>query len=221
MTRRPAGDETRSDEQLLAEFVSGGEAAFEDLVRRYGRELFQFVSRFVRNGATAEDIVQETFVQVHQSAEGFDPDRRFRPWLFTIAANKARDHLRAKARKREVALSLPGGNEGDGEPISYLDFMSDKRASPGDALEEDEQRQIVRAIVSRMPDHLREVLVLGYYQRFPYREIAEVLAIPLGTVKSRLHAAVSHFGHAYRRELERRADRVNVGGRRRDRPGSG
>lgn len=208
VTNKPAGEDPISDERLLTEFIAGQDAAFEVLVGRYSRDLYQFVTRFVRNGATAEDVVQETFIQVHQSAAGFDTDRRFRPWLFTIAANKARDHLRAKGRKREVSLSVHSGKDAGDDAVSYLDFLFDASESPGDALEADELRRIVGRIVSELPDHLREVLVLGYYQRFPYKEIAEVLAIPLGTVKSRLHAAVSQFGVAYRRELERERRRV-------------
>lgn len=200
--RRQDGVGLSSDEQLLGQFLAGDEAAFTTLVQRYSSTLYQFVARFVRNTAAAEDVVQETFVQVHQSANGFDTDRRFRPWLFTIAANKARDHLRGRSRKREVSLSVQQGSSDDEESISYLDFFSDESNSPSDILEADEQQILVRKIVSQMPDHLREVLVLGYYQRFPYKEIAEVLAIPLGTVKSRLHAAVSHFATVYQRELE-------------------
>jgi len=201
--KRQEGEGPHPDGELLTAFLAGDEAAFTTLVRRYSHELYQFVVRFVRNSASAEDVVQETFVQVHQSAAGFDPTRRFRPWLFTIAANKARDHLRARGRKREVSLTVGQQTSEEQGGASYLDFLADDTPSPGDILEGDEQRVVVRRIVSQMPDHLREILVLGYYQRFPYREIAEVLSIPVGTVKSRLHAAVSYFADAYKRELAR------------------
>ncbi len=204
MDHRPEGEREPSDEQVLADFLAGSEAAFALLVRRYSRDLFQFVARFVRNTAAAEDVVQETFVQVHQSAEGFDASRRFRPWLFTIAANKARDHLRGKARKKEVSLAPGASATGDDGQMTYLDMLPDTSQSPSASLETDEERQIVRGIVDKMPAHLREVLELGYYQRFPYKEIADILGIPLGTVKSRLHAAVSHFANAWQRETERR-----------------
>jgi len=200
--KRPGSEEEVSDERLLAEFLSGGASAFSFLVARHANDLHQFVGRFLQNSAAAEDIVQETFIQVHQSAAGFDPGRRFRPWLFTIAANKARDYLRSRMRKREVPLAMNGGLSGSDETISYLDFTADEVDSPAEIIEAQEERAIVREVVSRMPSHLREVLVLGYYQRFPYREIAEIIGIPLGTVKSRLHAAVSHFAAAYRRETE-------------------
>lgn len=206
MSKRPDPEERVSDEQLLADFLAGHEDAFTSLVGRYSHELFQFVARFVRNAAVAEDVVQESFIQVHQSGAGFDPQRRFRPWLFTIAANKARDHLRGRSRKREVSLSFNQGASESNEELNYLHFLSGEDEAPDRRLEQAEEQEIVKRIVSKMPDHLREVLVLGYYQRMPYKEIAEVLNIPLGTVKSRLHAAVNHFAEVYRREVERGSD---------------
>jgi len=195
--RQPEGGASVSDERLLARTLAGDEAAFRALVERYSGELFQFVVRFTRSAAVAEDVVQETFLQVYQSAASFDPKRSFRPWLFAIAANKARDQLRTTARRREVAASGGSGSREEQE-VSLLDFLSAETAWPGDAMETDEQREVVRGIVSRMPDNLREVLVMGYYHHFPYKDIAEMLGIPLGTVKSRLHAAVSCFAEAYK-----------------------
>ena len=197
MERRPEGGKTVNDERLLAKSMAGDRAAFRLLVERYSGEVFQFVLRFTRSAAVAEDVVQETFLQVYQSAGSFDPKRSFRPWLFAIAANKARDQLRSSSRRREVALSAGGGSR-DEQEVSLLDFLSAETASPGEAMEVNEQREVVRGIVSRMPDNLREVLVMGYYHHFPYKDIAEMLGIPLGTVKSRLHAAVSYFAEAYK-----------------------
>jgi RNA polymerase sigma-70 factor, ECF subfamily len=198
---RPDRTELASDERLLADSLAGNDAAFRTLVDRYNQEVFQFVARFTRNATAADDVVQETFLQVYQSAGSFDPGRSFRPWLFAIAANKARDYLRSSARKKEVALSA-GSASGTGDEVTLLDFLSNETLPPSELLEADEQRDLVREIVSRMPDNLREVLVLGYYHHFAYKEIAEVLSVPLGTVKSRLHAAVSYFADAYKRRLK-------------------
>ena len=194
------------DEALLREFLAGDEEAFAALVRRHSLDLFTFVARFIRNPAAAEDVVQDTFVQVYQSAGGFDLSRRFRPWLYTIAANKARDHLRERTRRREVPVSGSSDVDGVGQ-VSYLDFLADDAVAPGKALERGEQRDLVRGIVASMPPHLREILVLGYYQRIPYKEIAEILSIPLGTVKSRLHAAVAAFAEAYKKMERDRQER--------------
>lgn len=202
--RRPDEAESASDERLLARSLAGDEAAFRTLVRRYNEEVFQFVARFTRNAAAADDVVQETFLQVYQAAGSFDPARSFRPWLFAIAANKARDYLRSSVRRREVGL-MASSPSGAGEDLTLLDFLSGTTPPPEESLEADELRDLVRGVVSRMPDNLREVLVLGYFHHFPYKEMAEILAIPLGTVKSRLHAAVSCFADAYKRMVEERS----------------
>lgn len=192
-----------TDEELLADYLAGQPEGFELLVRRHSPELFRFLVRFTGSASTAEDIVQETFLQVHLSAESFDRTRRLKPWLFTIAANKARDMLRSRARRPEVPLDAHlGAAEEEGQ--RFLDFLADSAVSPTAGLEKEEERDFVRVILERMPGHLREVLLLSYYHRFPYKEIADILGIPLGTVKSRLHAAVTYFGQAYRAATKER-----------------
>src|SRR6476469_6095528 len=100
-------DRVVTDEQLLADYARGGpesSRAFAELIRRYQQELYAFLCRYVSDSAAAEDLFQETFIQVHRNAGSFDPERRFRPWLFTIAANKARDHLRSIGRHATQSL---------------------------------------------------------------------------------------------------------------------
>jgi RNA polymerase sigma-70 factor (ECF subfamily) len=146
----------------------------------------------------AEDVFQESFLQVHLSADQFDPERRFKPWLFTIAANKARDHLRSQARRATSPLqaTIDAGDEESGE---YIDLMASQIPAPSGRMEEQELRGQVRAAVDSMPDNLREVLLLSYFHQFPYRQISEILHVPLGTVKSRLHAAVACFADRWRK----------------------
>ncbi|MFQ5495354.1 MAG: RNA polymerase sigma factor [Phycisphaerae bacterium] len=186
-----------TDEQLLQEFLAGKASSFELLVRRYTQELYQFVFRFTGTSVAAEDVVQETLLQVHHSAAQFDASRRLKPWVFTIAANKARDHLRRQSRRREVPFDAPvGGSEESGQ--RFIDLLGSEESPPEEELELDERRRLVRTVMATMPEQLREVLILAYYHRFPYKEIASVVGIPLGTVKSRLHAAVLYFGRRYR-----------------------
>ena len=89
---------------------------------RYQRELYHFLMRFLGNRASAEDVFQETFLQVHQSADQFDPQRRFRPWLFTIAANKARDLIRSQSRRPTNPLQATI-SPGDSESGEFIDLM--------------------------------------------------------------------------------------------------
>lgn len=186
-----------TDEQLLALCRSGNEPAFAQLMERYRLELFHFLFRFAGNRAAAEDLFQETFLQVYLSADTFDPERRFKPWLFTIAANKARDHLRRNSRRQTAALSAPIGTEGE-DGREFMDLLQADLPMPGEGLERAETEELVRQVMAQMPDHLREVLVLAYFQQFSYKEIAEMVSVPLGTVKSRLHAAVAAFAQLWK-----------------------
>jgi RNA polymerase sigma-70 factor (ECF subfamily) len=184
--------EKPTDEQLLEQYRGGDRASFRALVDRYQRELFHFLVRFLGNRAAAEDIFQETFLQIHQSAGDFDVERRFRPWLFTIAANKARDLMRSQQRHPATPLQAtisPGAEEG----AQFLDFMSAEGDLPGDAMERQELAKRVRSTVMELPVNLREILLLSYFNQFPYAQISDILGIPLGTVKSRLHTAVAEF----------------------------
>jgi RNA polymerase sigma-70 factor (ECF subfamily) len=193
----PDGAGKVADEQLLAAHRNGDREAFASLVRRYERELYLFLVRFLGDRASAEDVFQEAFLQVHQSAEQFDSSKRFRPWLFTIAANKARDLMRSQARRPTSPLqaSISPGDEDSGE---YIDLMRAAADLPDEPLQRQELQHQVQRTVAAMPGHLREILLLSYFHGFAYKQISEILDIPLGTVKSRLHAAVAFFAEKWR-----------------------
>lgn len=188
----------RSDEQLVLAYRRGDRSSFAALIARYERELFHFLVRFMGDRAAAEDMFQETFLQVHQSAAGFDTDRRFRPWLFTIAANKARDMMRSNARRAMSPLQASIGRGSDDDGGEFIDLMQSDSPPPDDPLLRQELQARVQSTVMGMPPHLREILLLSYFHQFPYKQIGEILDIPLGTVKSRLHAAVAHFANQWR-----------------------
>lgn len=193
-------DRVVTDEQLLSDYAQGGEAgsrAFAELIRRYQQELFAFLYRYVSDSAAAEDLFQETFIQVHRSASSFDSERRFRPWLFTIAANKARDHLRSTGRHATHSLDNVAGHAGD-DAATFLDLMDSGMAPAPVDLQHDEEVAAVHAVLSQIPPHYREVLVMSYFHGFAYKEMADMLHIPLGTIKSRLHAALAAFAKAYK-----------------------
>lgn len=187
-----------SDEQLLEAYQSGDQQAFITLMRRYEKPLFNFLVRFTGKSSWAEDVFQDTFLQVHLSADSFETSRRFRPWLYTIAANKARDMMRRQARR--PAVQLTGTEDGDGADVSLWDVLLRDDETPDAVLDRKLEQERVREVVAEMPDNLREILLLAYFQQLPYKEIAESLGIPLGTVKSRLHSAVALFAKRYGRE---------------------
>lgn len=196
--------DTRTDEELIGAYRTGDTAAFPILIQRYHDDLLRFLIRLTGSRATAEDAFQETFLQVHLSADAFDTNRRLKPWLFTIAANKARDALRKNSRRRALDLSAPingsggggsgsGGSGNDQGGRTFVDLLEIDIPPPSGRMEDEEQSQLVQQAVDALPWSLREILLLAYFQRMSYSQIAESLDIPLGTVKSRLHAAVAAF----------------------------
>ena len=188
-----------TDEQLLAQYTDGDQRAFAELIRRYQQELFAFLCRFVADAA-ADDLFQETFLQVHRNAGTFDADRRFRPWLFTIAANKARDHLRSVGRRTTQSLDSPASQNRDEGAATFLDLMDSGMAPPPVEIQRAEHIAAVQEVLAAMPVHYREVLVMSYFHGFAYKDMAEMLEIPLGTVKSRLHAALAAFAKLYKQK---------------------
>ncbi len=181
-----------SDADLLKSYGTGDEAAFREIVTRYKNGLYAFLSRFLSRRDLIDDVFQETFIQLFTSRDSFDYTRPLRPWLFTIVANKARDALRKWQRKS----AIPIGTIVDSEELSFGDVLnaitSDSRM-PSENLEKTENALRVEQIITNMPENLREILILAYYNRFSYKQMAEILSIPIGTVKSRLHTAVGRF----------------------------
>jgi RNA polymerase sigma-70 factor (ECF subfamily) len=185
------------DTELLRLHLDGDQEAFGVLVRRYRRELFNFLARFTGDHAMAEDVFQETFLQLHLSAGTFDLSRRLKPWLFTIAANKGRDAMRKTYRRQTAPLDAKiAGSES--QESTYADLMPSNIPPPDESLLNLETRQAVQRIIDDMPENLRTVLLMSYFNEFPYKEIAEILDVPLGTVKSRLHAAVQYFAKQWK-----------------------
>ena len=196
----PASDsiplEERSDEDLMRRYAEiGDHLAYEQLVRRYERELFNYLRHYLSNAEMAEDAFQATFLRVHVKCRDFDPARRFRPWLYTIATNRAIDVRRHYGRHRMISLNAAMHTDADGEPVGSLDeVLGCLEAEPSRQAERAEIHRQLRHAVHELPPPLRDVLLLVYYQGFKYREAAAILQIPVGTAKSRLHAAIARLG---------------------------
>jgi len=192
-----AGLKNLTDAELLARYSSGDEAAFREIVNRYKNSLYAFLKQFLNRRDLVEDVFQETFLQLFTSRDSFDPSRPLRPWLFTIAANKAKDAL----RKWQRTSAVPIGTIADSEDLSFTDVLNAIAADsriPSENLERTETALRVEQVVAKMPEHLREILILAYFNRFSYKQMAEILSIPIGTVKSRLHTAVGRFARDWK-----------------------
>lgn len=181
-----------TDEQLLLEYrQSGNRELFSQLVKRYERELFSYLCRFLGNPEMAEDAFQSAFLQVHLKCEQFEEGRRFRPWLYTIATNQAIDAQRRQKRHNVLSLDSSGRSSDDDEICRLVNLLESEESDPFDHAERNEKCESVRQTLSNLPESMTAVVQLVYYQGMKYREAAEVLDIPVGTVKSRLHAAIS------------------------------
>jgi len=170
------------DRKLIAECLKGRTAAYGELVRRYQDRLFNTVLRLVDNSDDALDVVQEAFLSAYQSLETFKGDAQFFTWMYRIAMNAA---ISLK-RKRRVVLSIESGSKGDLsiDPVDESTFNQ-----PGESLEkQEEEAQLQQALQRLSPDH-RAVLILKDIEGEKYETIAEIMEIPIGTVRSRLHRA--------------------------------
>jgi len=189
-----------TDAELLTRYTAGEEEAFRELVDRYKNSLYAFLRQFLNRHDLVEDVFQETFLQLFSSRDSFDKSRPLRPWLFTIAANKAKDALRKWQRTSAVQI----GTMADSQDLSFDDMLNTVTADdtmPYEELQKNETALRVGRIVEDMPDNLREILILAYFQRFSYKQMAEILGIPIGTVKSRLHTAVGRFAKEWKASI--------------------
>jgi RNA polymerase sigma-70 factor (ECF subfamily) len=186
-----------SDEQLLDRYrATGDREAFAHLVHRYERELYNYLYRYMGNAEMAEDAFQATFLQVHLKCDQFEAGRKVRPWLYAIATNKAIDAQRRNRRHRAASLYQINGRQDD-ELGSLMNLLSSSEPGPVDIVDFQESQRWIRKEIDSLPEHLRSVIGLVYFQGLKYREAAEALSIPVGTVKSRLHAAVLKLNEAW------------------------
>ncbi len=190
----------RSDEELLKLFRAGNASAFDALVHRYEGELFGYLNRYLRNRELAEDTFQTTFMTVYQKAETFEEGKRFKPWLYAIATNQAIDASRKRKRRQTISLENEwDSGESSAKAGSLRDVLESNNEKPDSSAMMDEKKVQVRQAIDTLPENLRQVVLLAYFHEFKYQEISEVLEIPLGTVKSRLHAALEKFQQSWER----------------------
>jgi RNA polymerase sigma-70 factor, ECF subfamily len=188
----PAVGADLTDEQLLVRYrETGRREYFAALVQRYERELYSYLKRFLGHSEMAEDAFQACFLQVHLKALQFAGDRRFRPWLYAIATNQAIDAKRRSQRQRTVSLDTLFRSHDNEHESGPADWMVSSEPNPGAQTDRGEREEFVRRALGQLSEQMRLVIHLVYYQGLKYREAAEVMAVPVGTVKSRLHAAIA------------------------------
>lgn len=169
------------DRELVARALQGEEAAYRALVERHKRGLFSLIVRLVGDREEAEDLAQEVFVRAFRNLKRFDPGYSFSSWLLKIGQNLSIDTLRA--RKPPAEPFHERGEEGP--PLQ----ISDEVESPEKRAERLETREILGRAVAQLPPHYRAVIHLFHVQEKSYPEIAEILDLPMGTVKTHLYRA--------------------------------
>jgi RNA polymerase sigma-70 factor (ECF subfamily) len=186
----PEGPEwPRLTDQEVVLFARGGrEAAYRELVRRYERPVFALLYRMVRDRELAEDLAQETFVKALNAIESYRPEFKFSSWIFKIANNAAIDHL----RRRELdTLSLDGSPHAETPEAMQATALQigARQESPLDAVEARELGGAIEAAIGRLRPEYRSCILLRHVEGRAYEEIAEILDLPLGTVKTYIHRA--------------------------------
>ncbi|MGE0490337.1 MAG: RNA polymerase sigma factor [Vulcanimicrobiota bacterium] len=165
-----------SDENLMAEVVAGKLAALEPLIERYQNQLFAYAARVLNDREKAADVFQETFLRVFQKRHTYRLGAPFRPWLYRICLNLCRDEFRRQ--KRGASVDLEARQE-----------VRDPGPGPAERTFRQDLSQQVRSAVMGLPEKQQKVFLLVHYQGLSYPEVAEVLEIPVGTVKSRMFHA--------------------------------
>jgi RNA polymerase sigma-70 factor (ECF subfamily) len=180
-----------TDEELLQTYQqTGDEKLFAELVHRYEHDLFGYLRRYLGDAEMAEDAFQATFLQIHLKCDQYEPGRRVRPYLYAVATNQAIDAQRRNRRHRMV--SLDRGAVMDGEEVGKLaDLLVSAEPNPAARVTTEDCKGWLNQALRTLPDALQWTLQLVFFQGMKYREAAEILEVPVGTVKSRVNAAVA------------------------------
>jgi len=177
-----------TDEELIAEFQRDNETAFTILVSRHKDALTNFAFRFLNDWDDCNDVVQETFVRVFRNKHSYEPIAKFSTWLYTIASNLAKTHLRKRKLRRLVTFGSGRTRESD-----FVLELQDESSRADKRVESSIIQDLVGRALASLPTKYREVIVLRDVQELSYEEIAAVTGLNIGTVKSRINRARSQL----------------------------
>ena len=180
-------DAERDDTQLMIRLQNGQETALNELMALWQTPLFRFICRYVGDRDEALDLAQETFVRVYQNRQSYRPSARFSSWLFTIASNLCRNHLRWGRQHPTVSLARED-DAGDG-PADATDTLPSPNRGPSDCAERNDTARWVKESIQSLPHDLKTVVLLFEYEELSYEEIAGVLQCSPKAVETRLYRA--------------------------------
>ncbi|MCP4582721.1 MAG: RNA polymerase sigma factor [candidate division Zixibacteria bacterium] len=167
-----------SDKELFAKVAGDDEQAFTQFVERYKNRLFNFIVRIISEKEAAEDILQDTFLRVYNQRKNYSPDYALSTWVYTIALNLVRSELRKRKLRKYLSLDFL-------KDESDIELPDNKNLEPG------KLKPLLDKAVKALPEEYRTAFVLCDIDRLPYNEIAEIMRVPVGTVKSRINRARS------------------------------
>lgn len=203
---------TATDEQMMWRVKNDDDGeAFGQLVGKWQGSIQRLCVRMIGDMHRGEDLAQEAFTRLYSHRKDYQPAARFSTYLWRVAMNLCYDELRRQKRRPETPLQIQNAN---GEEFSYLDDHATNDRTPDAALEFQEQAELVRDALQKLPEHYRSVVVLRHYENLKFREIADVLDIPEGTVKSRMAEGLDilqqTLTRAFRAESKPRINRESL-----------
>ena len=176
-------DKLIDDEMLVAQFKSGSQKAFDELMKRYERKIFGYLLRSVRNYEDAEELTLEVFFKAYRALNTWKPKAKFSTWLYTIASNLSIDYHRSKSRQPVYMYE-------DEESIEKRLVAHDISSNPEKNLEDKERGRLIREAVDELSSKQKAVFMLSRYEGLQIKEVANTLGMAEGTVKIHLHRAI-------------------------------
>jgi len=176
-----------SDAEIIEKVLSGDVNSFEAIVKKYEKMIYNLAMTKTQNRENAQDISQECFLRAYKMLRSYRTDSAFSTWIYRICQNLIFDHFRKNKKTKTVSLSLSASESDDGE-LKEID-IADNSSEPSEQIIRNEKIEKIREIINSLPDDLREIIILRDFRNLSYADIAEMLDIEIGTVKSRLNRA--------------------------------
>ena len=178
--------ENTKDEKLVAQFLDGDNEAFDNLLNRYLKPIYNFIFRLTRDLPSTEDLTQEVFIKVWKNLSRFNQNKSFKVWLFSIARNTAYDFLKKKK-------NLPFAFFEDEEGNSWISNIADEKILPNEILEKADLAKNIEKNLKKIPQNYQIILLMHYQDDFSLMEIAKILKKPYNTIKSQHQRALQRF----------------------------
>ena len=184
-----------TDDELVEQYRNGNEKAFDSLLDRYAKPLYNFIFRMLRNEAESEDILQEVFIRVIKNIGRYEMKGKFKSWIFTIANRLVMSEFRHRSKRHFLSLDRKLTRDGSG--LSFVDVIADEKYLPDIQAERRELHQKLDEVIELLPFSQKQVVMMRQFSGFTFKEIAKILGCPLNTVLGRMHYALKNL----RREL--------------------